>query len=202
MKHEVSTYLTKKLFADSLKAAMKEKPFSRITVSEIIHACGVNRKTFYYHFTDIYDLLKWMFQQEALGLVKYFDLVVSAEEAITFIMDYVEQNDHIINCAQDALGSDELKRFFTAGFLDIAKSIIIQAEASTGTQLEPGYRDFLCQFYVGAVSNMLTEWARNRDPNHRQAILEYCIITIRGSILGISQLHKQLKNKAINPDPV
>lgn len=192
MKHEESTYLTKKQIADSLKTAMKEKAFSKITVSEIIHACGVNRKTFYYHFADIYDLLKWMFQQEALDLVKQFDLVIEAEEAITFIMDYVEQNDHIINCAQDAMGSDELKRFFISGFLEIAKAIIDQAEASTGSHLEQGYKDFLCFFYVGAMSNMLTEWARERNPAQRQAILEYCIITIRGSILGISQLHKQM----------
>ena len=191
MKHKLSTYMTKKQFADSLKVAMKSKPFSKITVSEIIQDCGVNRKTFYYHFTDIYDLLKWSFQQEAIELVEKFHLLISAEEAIMFIMDYVEQNDHIINCAQDALGSDELKRFFEAGFLEIAQDIIVQAESSTGTQLESGFREFLCHFYVDAVSNMITSWARNRDPHQRQAISEYCILTIRGSILGISLLHKQ-----------
>ena len=33
---------------------MEKKPLSKITVSEIIADCGVNRKTFYYHFEDIY----------------------------------------------------------------------------------------------------------------------------------------------------
>lgn len=193
MKHELSTHLTKKMLADSLKAAMKEKAFSKITVSEIIQACGVNRKTFYYHFADIYDLLKWMFQQEALEMVKHFDAVIDAEEVMTFIMDYVEQNDHIINCAQDAMGSDELKRFFIAGFLDIARDIIDQAEAAAGCHLEQGYKDFLCHFYVGAVSNMLTEWAKYRNPRTRQAVIDYFIVTIRGSILGISQLQLQLE---------
>lgn len=28
---------------------MEKKPLSKITVSEIIADCGVNRKTFYYH---------------------------------------------------------------------------------------------------------------------------------------------------------
>ena len=37
---------------------MEKKPLSNITVSEIIADCGVNRKTFYYHFEDIYALLK------------------------------------------------------------------------------------------------------------------------------------------------
>ena len=36
MKHTVTTYNTKRMLADSLKKAMKEKSFSKITVSEII----------------------------------------------------------------------------------------------------------------------------------------------------------------------
>ena len=42
----------------SLQRFMEKKPLSKITVSEIIADCGVNRKTFYYHFEDIYALLK------------------------------------------------------------------------------------------------------------------------------------------------
>ena len=39
---------------------MEKKPLSKITVSEIIADCNVNRRTFYYHFDDIYALLKWV----------------------------------------------------------------------------------------------------------------------------------------------
>ena len=62
MKHEITSYNTKRTLADSLKKAMQIKPFSKISVSEIIRDCGLNRKTFYYHFEDIYALLKWMFE--------------------------------------------------------------------------------------------------------------------------------------------
>ena len=44
MKHEVTTYNTKKMLAEALKKAMKTKSFSKITVSEIIKESGVNRK--------------------------------------------------------------------------------------------------------------------------------------------------------------
>ena len=58
MKHEVTSLNTKKALAAALKELMTKKPLSKITVSDIISVCGVNRKTFYYHFQDIYDLLK------------------------------------------------------------------------------------------------------------------------------------------------
>ena len=66
MKHEITTLNTKKMLAASLKKHMGKKPLSKITISEIIADCGVNRKTFYYHFEDIYTLLKWMLEQEAI----------------------------------------------------------------------------------------------------------------------------------------
>lgn len=62
MKHSDISLHTKRALADALKRAMKQKPFQKITVSELVRACDVNRKTFYYHFDDIYMLLKWMFE--------------------------------------------------------------------------------------------------------------------------------------------
>ena len=58
MKYTVTSQNTKKIMAASLKKAMKTHPLSKITVSEIVKDCGFNRKTFYYHFEDIYALLK------------------------------------------------------------------------------------------------------------------------------------------------
>ena len=54
MKHEITSLNTKKTLSASLKKFMERKPLSKISVSEIIADCGVNRKTFYYHFDDIY----------------------------------------------------------------------------------------------------------------------------------------------------
>ena len=54
-----------------------------------------------------------MLTEEAIEVVKHFDLLVDYEDAIRFIMDYVDENDYIISCAYDAIGRDEMKRFFT-----------------------------------------------------------------------------------------
>lgn len=94
MKHEVTTLHTKQALAASLKGFMEKKPLSKITVSKIIADCGVNRKTFYYHFEDIYALLKWMLEEETVNVVKQFDLLVDYREAVVFVMHYVRENKH------------------------------------------------------------------------------------------------------------
>lgn len=88
MKHEITSLSTKKTLAESLKRFMKTKSLSKITVSEIATDCGLNRKTFYYHFENIYSLLKWIFENEAIEAAKHFVLTLDYEKAILFVMDY------------------------------------------------------------------------------------------------------------------
>lgn len=190
MKHEEISLNTKKALAEALKQAMKKKPFQKITVSELIAECHVNRKTFYYHFEDIYALLKWMFEQEAIEVVKHFDLLVDNEEATAFVMNYVEENSYILNCACDSIGRDELKRFFCSDFTDIVLSIIEQAEQLVGKKLDGGYREFLCSFYVEAIAGILIDWIKDRERRNREIVIDYISTTIRTSLMGILQAYQ------------
>lgn len=191
MKHEEISLNTKRALSDALKEAMKTKPFQKITVSELIRTCNINRKTFYYHFADIYDLLKWTIEQEAIEVVKHFNLLVDYEEAITFIMDYVEANDYMLNCAYDSIGRDELKRFFYVDFLELANSMIAEIETLTGTQLEPSYKEFLTLFYVEALTGILIDWIKNRQQRDRNTVIQFISDTIRQSLIGIFQNYGQ-----------
>lgn len=185
MKYEVTSYNTKKMLAESLKKIMRKKVFSKITVSEIIQDCGVNRKTFYYHFEDIYALLKWIFEDEAIEVVKHFDLAVEYEEAILFIMDYVEQNDYLINCAYDSIGRDELKRFFYIDFSEMVFCIMHIAENETGKVLDREYKNFLCDFYTEALVGILVEWIKKHEADKRMQVIEYISVTIKSSLIAI-----------------
>ena len=47
---------------------IEEKPFNKITITDLTKKCGLNRMTFYYHFDNIYELMIWgleMQMQEA-----------------------------------------------------------------------------------------------------------------------------------------
>lgn len=186
MKHEEISLKTKQMFSEQLKIALKKKPLQKITVTELINACGVNRKTFYYHFEDIYALLKWTFEQEAIEVVKHFDLMVDYEEAITFTLDYVEENEYIMNCVYDSIGREELKRFFYADFFEIVISIIDRAEEMAGKSLDAGYKEFLCNFYMEALAGMLINWIKEKGKGgDRAATIYYISTTIRKSLIGI-----------------
>lgn len=62
--------ITKTALAASMKELMEQKDFSRISVGEICERCGINRKSFYYHFRDKYDLVNWIYYVDFLEHMK------------------------------------------------------------------------------------------------------------------------------------
>lgn len=186
MKHATKSLNTKKSLSASLKKLMEHKRLSKISVSEIIADCGVNRKTFYYHFEDIYALLKWTFEQETIEVLKNFDLKENPKEAITFVADYVDKNNHILNCAYDSIGRDQMKRFFRSDFYGIILSVIEGVENDHNGRLPEDFKKYLTNFYTEALSGILIDYFQNkRDKQSRDEMIEYTLFVLRKSIPNI-----------------
>lgn len=56
--------ITKRALAQALKELMMTQPLDKISVSNICEQCGLNRKSFYYHFRDKYELVSWIYYTE------------------------------------------------------------------------------------------------------------------------------------------
>lgn len=62
--------ITKQALARALKELMQEKSFEKISISDICTRCEMNRKSFYYHFIDKYDLVNWIFDTEFIATIQ------------------------------------------------------------------------------------------------------------------------------------
>lgn len=196
MRYEITSLNTKKLFADALKRIVIQKSFSKVTVSELIRECKVNRKTFYYHFSDVYDLLKWTLEQEAIDVVKSFDLIVDYEEAILFVIDYIEKNNKFLNNIYNSLGRDELKKFFYTDFVGITESIIKKAEEETSTNLPDNFKSFLSMFYTEAIAGTLGEWITHQEQQSKEELITYVSVIFRSSLpIVVKQFSKNLEHE-------
>lgn len=185
MKHEITSMNTKKALSASLKRIMQHKKLSKITVSEIIADCGVNRKTFYYHFEDIYALLKWTIEQETIQVLKNYDLLSNPEEAMLFVADYVDNNQHMLNCIYDSMGRIEMKRFFYADFYNVVLSITSELEKETDGSLEPNFKRQLTNFYTEALAGIVLDYFQHRDECDRDELIKYTVFILKNSIPNI-----------------
>ena len=169
MKRELANLQTKTLIANSLKKLMNKKPLSKITITEIIQDCDINRKTFYYHFQDINDLVKWILELEAFNVIKEYDVLKDYDKIIDFTIDYVQENTHIINCAYDSIGRDELKRFFYNDFISLAQKGIEECKQLHHFTLDPSFESFICRFYTEAIAGILVDgFTSKKTPDKAQ----------------------------------
>lgn len=185
MTNEELSLQTKKSLAAALKQTMQKKQLSKITVSELITACNVNRKTFYYHFEDIYALLKWILEQEAIEVVKNFDLLVNPTEAIAFVIDYVNENKYLLNCAYDSMGREEMKRFFYADLYGVTQSIIESVALEISVTIDAGFKDLLTAFYTEALAGMLIDYFKGKQHYERDTLIHNVLFILKNSIPNI-----------------
>ena len=182
MKHNEQSQQTKQALSEALKAMMK-KPLNKITVRELVEDCGVNRKTFYYHFEDIFSLLKWTLDQEAMCMFGKYDLVSQRREAVDFALDYINSNHDILHNIVHSIGRSELSRYFYNDIYEPIHNLVCEAVKKHSVTAEDSYQVFLSRFLTEAIAGILLDCIE-RDMGDRKKLAEYIAATITGAILG------------------
>lgn len=60
---------TKQDIVNTLGVFLKEKRLDEITVKDLTERCGISRQAFYYHFSDLYEVVRWGVEQEIRRLI-------------------------------------------------------------------------------------------------------------------------------------
>lgn len=104
--------ITKRALAQAMKALMAEGPFSKISVGDICARCGMNRKSFYYHFQDKYDLVNWIFYTEFI-----LNLERNSSESgwgfLKSICNYFYEEQDFYRSALQIQGQNSFREYFT-----------------------------------------------------------------------------------------
>lgn len=112
MEYEMAdSNITKKVLAESLKELMREKPFEKISISDICEKCQMNRKSFYYHFIDKYDLVNWIFDTEFIATVQK-TLDVDSWQVILSIGELLYNNRSFYKKALQIQGQNSFSEHF------------------------------------------------------------------------------------------
>lgn len=149
--------ITKRALAETLKELMRQEPFGKVSVGDICESCGMNRKSFYYHFRDKYDLVNWVFHTEfieSVNLHEYDSLGQFLLQITRYLYDERVFYRHALQIqGQNAFSGyfrQTLQPFLTAFARDIFRS-----------SDDP-------DFYTGLVCDgliaMITTWLSDKRP--------------------------------------
>jgi AcrR family transcriptional regulator len=65
---EFEMRITEKLITNAIMDLLRERPYNKITVTDIVKRCDINRNTFYYHYADIPDLIQHLLRDRTRQL--------------------------------------------------------------------------------------------------------------------------------------
>ena len=179
--YETASLNTKKMFARSLKKLLQQMPLEKISIQKLSEDCGVNRKTFYYHFENMGELLDWMLEDDAKEAFREMERSEDPEQLMRYIMDYCDKNRKMLKMAfQDAGASIRRMKLYSHREVRL---ILEQAERECGRTLPGEYRNYVMEFYCGALAEQMDQYIyRPALQAEREKILRYTLQTMRSAI--------------------
>lgn len=180
MKNEEISLQTKKSLADALKKRMQTTAFNDIKVSSLLNDCNITRSTFYYHFEDIYKLMEWMFESEAIELLKKSENCYTWDQGILLLLRYVQKNSSVCMCAYNSLGWQILERMF---YKD-TKQILCRFVDTLLEEIpaKPEHVEFIVDYYVRAYVSCLAGLLANGMKQTPEEMIELIDIASYGNI--------------------
>lgn len=156
------------LLSNALFELLKEKNFSQIKISEICDRALVHRTTFYNHFEDKYDLLRYILEnihKDIKSKVNKIDGIVEYYASIARL--YIQEIKKSPELFSIAIATNDISSFmFQEVYIkDLEKELAIYKY-----KIPPRY---VAKFYVPAVISLVNEWIRTGMKEDENTIIDY-----------------------------
>lgn len=150
---------TKSALAAAMKEMLAIKPINKITIKDLVESCGVNRQTFYYHFDDVYDLLEWIFEQEAEQVLpKEIAYDRWREDVLTFFTYLATNREFSLNI-YNSNSRTYMLRFYQKKLENCVRGFAILVSENMNIS-RPDF-EFVVQTYTNLVIGYISVWLDN-----------------------------------------
>ena len=147
---------TKEALGSALKQMLSVKPIEKITVKDLVEICGVNRQTFYYHFDDVYDLLEWVFEQDANRVLPHEVIYEHWREDVTLFFTYLIDNRSFALNIYNSQSRTYMLRYYKRRLQSCIRSF---AEIVCETRnIDRADFDFAVELYANLIVGLISQW--------------------------------------------
>ncbi|MDC7228398.1 MAG: TetR/AcrR family transcriptional regulator C-terminal domain-containing protein [Spirochaetales bacterium] len=173
---------TKLILANALKNLMKDMQLSKISVSDITESCNLNRQTFYYHFTDKYKLVNWIFDREILDNVENYLNYEHWSKALEKVFSLVESDSGFyLNALRDNFS------YFYIHLMRTQRNILDEfiENLLEGRRMKKSDREFFSDFYTNAFVGTFVSWVTSSMHEPAETVVTRLEKLIRGSLKNV-----------------
>ena len=160
IKQDQRTIRSSQLIYDALATLMREKPFTKISVTNIVETAQVGRTTFYRIFDEIEDILRMRCDQVFDELIAYFIAYRQENRArelgtlLKPMLRYFYLHSDIIDLLLRAKRIDILQDAFRE------RSQAIQAQLGQQMQVADEYVAYAVEVRINLMLAIVTHWVK------------------------------------------
>ncbi|WGX75460.1 TetR/AcrR family transcriptional regulator [Paraclostridium bifermentans] len=153
---------------------------NKITINDIVQDCGVNRRTFYYHFKDIYDLLEWILKTEINKEIKENITFEEWQQSFLKILNYLSENKKMIFNIYNSIDLKQLEmNIHKVVYKLVFKVVNNLSEEIDISQIE---KEFVLNYYKISLTGLLLEWIKNKMEENPEQIIENLNKIVNGDV--------------------
>lgn len=166
--------------AEALRRLIRQQPLDKITVTRLAAEAGVNRQTFYYHFSDVYGLVAWMYAEEAaeaLGDERTYD---TWQQGMVAILNYIDDDRDFVMRTIHAIDPAYTQRFLHERTDRLLMGVV--AEESAGLDVSPEDQAFIARFYSSGLVGTVVTWIREGMRERPEDLVERIDRVVHGDV--------------------
>ncbi len=160
---------TKQAIMKCLMDMLKTQSVEKITVKDICETCEINRNTFYYYFSDIYDVLDSVFAEETKTLLELEDNITFYEtykKAAAIIIEYRKVVIHIYNSKNKQI---------VVRYLEKVSNILVRHFVENSVRdcnVTDGDIKYITSFYSYAIVGVTSKWIEEGMPPYNVDLIK------------------------------
>ena len=151
--------ITKKAIAQGFKELIKKKILDKITIADITEICGLNRQTFYYHFQDKYELVNWIYYNEAISILSNDLSIQNWDQKVLELLQIMKDESYFYMSTLKNTNSNEFHNYLYCVSKEIFSDII--ENLVKPNIIEETDKEFIAEFISYGVVGMIVAWAKN-----------------------------------------
>ena len=179
---QMSSFTKKEIISTFFKL-LEQKPLSKITVKNIVEACGINRNTFYYYYKDIYDLVDDIFIIESEKVMSQNPVHGHWQEGCLQSMHYLVEHSMIIHNVVNSISLEAMKAYM---FKVAHRLLMTFADNVTeGKYVPEEDKNFIANFYSHAFVGIFLDWLRTGMKQEPEKLIYMMEWGLNGSIYDV-----------------
>ncbi len=160
---------TRAAIADAYTHLLHEHTIEKITVKMITDEVGCSRKTFYYYFTDVYDLTRYVCDQRVQAFMNISGGVDSVRNAFLALVAFLNEDRPVILNMFHGYGKEELERFTWQATEHYTRKFITHHAEGSGISEEN--LEAVIHMYAYMLFGMLVDWvSHNMDSSYEHTL--------------------------------